>query len=64
MGEVEKETQSAWGRRRETLSYFRGYCVYIQPSVELGLEDVSLLERCPHFRGFRCRINLCLSASI
>ena len=21
-------------------------------SMELGLEDVSLLERCPHFRGW------------
>ena len=25
--------------------------LYIQASVKLGPEDVSLLERCPHFRG-------------
>ena len=25
--------------------------MYVCASVELGLEDVSLLERCPHFRG-------------
>ena len=25
--------------------------MYIQSSMELGPEDVSLLERCPHFRG-------------
>ena len=25
--------------------------VYIQSSMELGPEDMSLLERCPHFRG-------------
>ena len=25
--------------------------MYIQASMELGPEDVSLLERCPHFRG-------------
>ena len=25
--------------------------VIIQSSMELGPEDVSLLERCPHFRG-------------
>ena len=25
--------------------------VSVQASVELGTEDVSLLERCPHFRG-------------
>ena len=24
----------------------------VQASVELGPEDVSLLERCPHFRGW------------
>ena len=24
---------------------------YVQASMELGPEDVSLLERCPHFRG-------------
>ena len=29
--------------------YFRGW--YVQASMELGPEDVSLLERCPHFRG-------------
>ena len=28
---------------------FRGW--YVQASMELGPEDVSLLERCPHFRG-------------
>ena len=31
------------------VSYFRG--CYVQFSTELGPEDVSLLERCPHFRG-------------
>ena len=25
--------------------------IYVQGSMELGPEDVSLLERCPHFRG-------------
>ena len=25
--------------------------VYVQAAMELGPEDVSLLERCPHFRG-------------
>ena len=24
---------------------------YVQSSMKLGPEDVSLLERCPHFRG-------------
>ena len=27
--------------------------MYVQDSMELGPEDVSLLERCPHFRGYR-----------
>ena len=40
---------------------WRGGCVpvvtggtrwYVQASMELGLEEVSLLERCPHFRGW------------
>ena len=26
-------------------------CMIVQASMELGPEDVSLLERCPHFRG-------------
>ena len=26
--------------------------VHFQVSMELGPEDVSLLERCPHFRGY------------
>ena len=29
--------------------HFRGW--YVQASMELAPEDVSLLERCPHFRG-------------
>ena len=29
--------------------HIRGW--YVQSSMELGPEDVSLLERCPHFRG-------------
>ena len=31
----------------ERRPHFRGCCV--QASMELGPEDVSLLERCPHF---------------
>ena len=27
------------------------YSTRVQASMELGPEDVSLLERCPHFRG-------------
>ena len=30
--------------------------MYIQASMELGPEDVSLLERCPHFRGDMYRL--------
>ena len=29
-----------------------GTNLHVQASVELGPEDVSLLERCPHFRGW------------
>ena len=29
---------------------FRGW--YVQASMELGPEDVSLLKRCPHLRGW------------
>ena len=25
--------------------------MYVEASMELGPEDVSLLEKCPHFRG-------------
>ena len=32
------------------LHLYTGGC-YVQASMELGPEDVSLLERCPHFRG-------------
>ena len=32
--------------------HFRGW--YVQTSMELEPEDVSLLERCPHFRGYMC----------
>ena len=36
--------------------YQRGVLIseggYVQASMELGPEDVSLLERCPHFRGW------------
>ena len=28
-----------------------GWNLYVQASMELGPEDVSLLVRCPHFRG-------------
>ena len=40
------------------VSSFRGW--YVQTSVELGPEDVSLLERCPHFR--RCMASLYLKS--
>ena len=26
--------------------------------MELGLEDVSLLERCPHFRGYYVQVSI------
>ena len=32
--------------------YFRE--CYVQASMELGHEDVSLLERCPHFQRVLC----------
>ena len=32
----------------------------VQASVELGPEDVSLLERCPHFRGCYVQVSTVL----
>ena len=34
-----------------SLSY-RGVLISEEATMELGPEDVSLLERCPHFRGW------------
>ena len=35
---------------------FRGCYMYVQSSMELGPEDVSLLERCPHFQRVLCTV--------
>ena len=32
--------------------------MYMQASMELGPEDVSLLERCPHFRGWYVQVSM------
>ena len=32
--------------------------MYIQASMELVSEDVSLLERCPHFRGCYVQVSM------
>ena len=36
--------------------------MYMQASMELGPEDMSLLERCPHFRG--CYVQASMSTSL
>ena len=33
--------------------------MYMQASMELGPEDVSLLERCPHFRRIKAKQTSC-----
>ena len=38
------------------IPHFRG--CYVQVSMELGPEDVSLLERCPYFRGCYVQVSM------
>ena len=49
------EATSRWSTEVRKCIHVHVYIIYIQDwsqaSVELGAEDVSLQERCPHFRG-------------
>ena len=40
------------------------YRCYVQASIQLGPEDMSLLERCPYFRGCYVQASVELGAAL
>ena len=45
-----RASQGQWGHW--------GIDSHVQVSMELGIEDLSLLERCPHFRGWYVQVSM------